>query len=84
MHIYPFGQETDLSTETAVYSAKHISLLNTTIGDVLVNIVDLSGNVVASFTMVADERLVITKPDCYTLSGNGGAGIKALPVIRTA
>lgn len=80
MIIYPIGSEVDLTTETAVFSAIFISVLNTESTNAIINIIDLDGNIVSFFTMTAEERLVIRKPDCYTLSADGN--VKAFPVIR--
>lgn len=81
MIIFPIGIEKTITTPISL-SARHINVANKGSSALVVNIIDLDGNIVSNFTILAQERLTIIKPDDYTLSA-ASTDILAIPVMRT-
>lgn len=80
MTIYPLSTEKSITTPDTL-SAAYVNVTNTSNTPYTVNILDLNSEVVASFTILANERLIVGKEPSYSLSANNSA-IKAVPVIR--
>lgn len=79
MTIYPISKEQSLDSPTSL-SASNINVYNTG-SEQEVNILNISNDIVASFTIGQSERLTVMKPKYFSLSATGD--IKVFAVIRT-
>jgi hypothetical protein len=79
MTIYPISTERSLDNPISL-SASNINVYNTG-SEQIVNILNLTGDIVASFTIGQHERLTVMKPKDFSLSATGD--IKVFAVLRT-